>query len=138
MFSDDVVVPPDPAFAYAPTPLYIAANYQANDSKRGIGPAKTRAGAGLPDDKFVFCCFSNHYKTTEEICTAGMEILRRSGNAMIWLVGDNEWARRNMLDCAARRGVDPARIAFAPRVGPDEYMARLRVADVFLDTLHYN
>src|SRR5208282_787895 len=138
MLCDNVVVPPDLAFTYAPTPLYIAANYQTNGSKRGIGPATTRAGAGLPEDKFVFCCFSNHYKTTEEIFTARMEILRKSGNAMIWLVGDNEWARRNMLDRAARCGVDPARIVFAPRVGPDECMARLRLADVFLDTFPYD
>ena len=138
MFCDRIVVPPRLAHAYQPTPLYIEGNYQANDGKRTIGPAMTRAAAGLPDGKFVFCCFSNHYKTTENIFAAWMEILRRSENAILWLVSDNEWARANMLKRAAGLGIDPGRIVFAPRVGPDEYMARLSLADVFLDTFPYN
>jgi predicted O-linked N-acetylglucosamine transferase (SPINDLY family) len=138
MFCDRMVVPPHLASAYRPAPLYIEGNYQANDGKRTIGPAMTRAEADLPDDKFVFCCFSNHYKTTEDIFAAWMEILRRSDNAILWLVSDNEWARANMLKRAAELGIDPGRIVFAPRVGPDEYMARLRLADLFLDTFPYN
>jgi predicted O-linked N-acetylglucosamine transferase (SPINDLY family) len=138
MFCDDIVVPPDLAHEYTPKPLYIAPNYQANDSKRAIGDATTRAAAGLPDDKFVFCCLSNHYKTTEEIFAAWMEILRRTDNSVAWLVGDNEWARRNIQERAAASGVDPARILFASRVAPDAYMARLGLADLFLDTFPYN
>ena len=138
MFCDHLVVPADAASAYAPPPLHIAPNYQANDSKRAIGSATTRADAGLPDDRFIYCCFSNHYKITETIFSAWMEILHRAGNAILWLIGDNEWARRNMLDRAARHGIDPNRIVFAARVAPDAYMARLRLADVFLDTFPYN
>ena len=138
MFCDRIVVPPDVASAYQPTPLYIAGSYQANDSKRSIGPATTRAAASLPEDKFVFCCFSNHYKITHEIFVAWMEILRRSDNAIIWLIGDNEWARNNIIERASEHGIAPDRIVFAPRVGPDDYMARLSLANVFLDTFPYN
>jgi predicted O-linked N-acetylglucosamine transferase (SPINDLY family) len=138
MVCDRTVVPPHLAHAYRPTPLYIEGNYQANDGKRTIGPAMTRAAAGLPEDRFVFCCFSNHYKTTETVFAAWMEILRRSENAILWLVSDNEWARASMLRRAAEFGIDPGRIVFAPRVGPDEYMARLSLADIFLDTFPYN
>jgi predicted O-linked N-acetylglucosamine transferase (SPINDLY family) len=138
MFCDDIVVPPELASGYEPAPLYIAGNYQANDSKRTIGAATTRAAAGLPDDRLVFCCFSNHYKITEDMFAAWMTILQRCDNAVIWLVGDNEWACRNMLTRAAGFGIGPDRIVFASRVGPDEYMARLRLADVFLDTFPYN
>jgi predicted O-linked N-acetylglucosamine transferase (SPINDLY family) len=138
MLCDDIVVPESLASAYEPKPLHIAVNYQANDSKRKIGAATTRPEAGLPADKFVFCCFSNHYKTTEQMFSAWMEILRNSDDSVLWLVGDNEWAQRNMLARAAVFGVDPARIIFASRVGPDEYMARLPLADLFLDTFPYN
>jgi predicted O-linked N-acetylglucosamine transferase (SPINDLY family) len=138
MFCDDIVVPPDVASRYAPVPLYIARNYQANDNKRSIGRATTRAEAGLPGDRFVFCCFSNHYKITEEIFGAWMTMLRRCPNSVIWLIGDNEWARCNMLDRAEKSGVDGARLLFASRTGPDEYMARLPLADLFLDTFPYN
>jgi predicted O-linked N-acetylglucosamine transferase (SPINDLY family) len=138
MFCDQIVVPPNLASVYSPTPLYISGNYQANDSKRRIGAATTRAAAGLPEHKFVFCCFSSHYKITEQIYVAWMEILRKSDNAVLWLVGDNKWARGNMLERTAAEGVDPSRIIFGSRVGPDEYMARLCLADVFLDTFPYN
>jgi predicted O-linked N-acetylglucosamine transferase (SPINDLY family) len=35
---------------------------------------------------------------------------------------------------AAKRGIDPARLIGAARVGSAEHIARLRLADVFLDT----
>jgi predicted O-linked N-acetylglucosamine transferase (SPINDLY family) len=138
MFCDDIVVPPELASAYEPTPLYIAENYQVNDNKRTIGQATTRAAVGLPDDKFIFCCFSNYYKMTEEVFSAWMTILERCDNSVIWLTQDNEWACRNLLEYAASRGMDRDRLIFTRRVGPDEYMARLPLADLFLDTFPYN
>jgi predicted O-linked N-acetylglucosamine transferase (SPINDLY family) len=138
MFCDDIVVPPEFASAYQPTPLRIAANSQANDSKRTIGHATTKQSSGLPEDKFVFCCFSNYYKITEEVFDAWMTILARSGDSVIWLNDDNASARGNMLARAAEHRVDGDRLIFASRVGPDEYMARLAVADLFLDTFPYN
>ena len=138
MFSDNIVLPPNLASEYLPEPLCIADNYQANDTRRTIGPEMTRAEVGLPVDKFVFCCFSNHYKMTDELFDTWMTILRRAKNTILWIVGDNEWARHNILSRARERGVEPERIVFAPRVGPDEYMARLRLADLFLDTFPYN
>jgi predicted O-linked N-acetylglucosamine transferase (SPINDLY family) len=138
MLCDRTVVPSEDAASYRPAPLYIEGHYQANDSKRGIGSPTSRAAAGLPPDRFVFYCCSNHYKVTEEIFAAWMEILRRAGESVLWLVGDNEWARRNLTDTAVRQGVDPQRLIFTTRVGPDDYMARLRLADLFLDTFPYN
>jgi predicted O-linked N-acetylglucosamine transferase (SPINDLY family) len=138
MFCDDVVVPPAIAGAYQPPPLYIAANYQANDSKRAIGPPTTRAAAGLPETGFIFCCFSNYYKITETMFAAWMQILRRVEGASLWLVADNETACGNLRRHAAAAGVDPARLLFAGRVSPADYMARLAVADLFLDTFPYN
>ena len=39
---------------------------------------------------------------------------------------------------ASARGVDAARLVFAPRVTPEEHLARHRLADIFVDTLPYN
>ena len=39
---------------------------------------------------------------------------------------------------AETRGVDPARLVFADRVPRAEYLARLRCADLFLDTFPWN
>lgn len=138
LFCDDFVIPPALAPAYQPRPLAIAPNYQANDSKRRPGPPTTRAKAGLPATGFVFCCFSNHYKITEDMFAAWIEILRRADGSFLWLTADDEWSSENLRRCAVRSGVDPATLIFAGRASPADYMARLAVADLFLDTFPYN
>jgi predicted O-linked N-acetylglucosamine transferase (SPINDLY family) len=135
---DDFVIPPAVSGLYQPTPLPIEGLYQANDSKRVVGPRITRAEAGLPDDRFVFCCFSNHYKITETMFGGWMDILRQTGDAVLWLVDDNPWSRQNLRQRALVAGIDPSRLLFAPRVDPATYMARLAAADLFLDTFPYN
>jgi protein O-GlcNAc transferase len=46
---------------------------------------------------------------------------------------------RNLRGEAARRGVAPERLVFAPRTPHvADHLARHRQADLFLDTLHYN
>ncbi|MGI4941905.1 MAG: hypothetical protein ACRYHQ_15320, partial [Janthinobacterium lividum] len=138
MFCDDFVVPPSVASAYQPRPLYVAQNYQVNDSKRAIGTPTSRAVAGLPDDRFVFVCFSNHYKITEQMFTAWMSILSQVENGVLWLIADNPWSCQSLRQRAAAAGIDPERIAFAGRVDPSEYMSRLSLADLFVDTFPYN
>jgi predicted O-linked N-acetylglucosamine transferase (SPINDLY family) len=138
LLCDDFVIPPAIAGAYQPTPLPIEGLYQANDSKRVVGAPMTRQQAGLPDDRFVFCCFSNHYKITESMFAGWMEILRHTGDAVLWLVDDNKWSRQNLHARALVAGIDPSRLLFAGRVDPASYMARLAVADLFLDTFPYN
>lgn len=138
LFCDAGVVPPAAEADYAPKPLRIAAVYQANDSKRVVGAPTTRAAVGLPDDRFVFCCFTNAYKITEGLFAAWMEILRRTDDSVLWLAQDNRWAMASMLAHAERCGIAPSRIIVTPRVGPAEYMARLPLGDLFLDTFPYN
>lgn len=138
LFCDDFVIPPALAPSYRPRPLAIAPNYQANDSKRTSGPPITRAQAGLPATGFVFCCFSNHYKITEDMFLCWIEILRRVPGAWLWLTADNEWSCENLRRYAARCDVDSDRLIFAGRVSPANYMARLATADLFLDTFPYN
>ena len=138
MLCDEFTVPKRLFDSYHPTPLYIPGNYQANDTKLPVGPTPTRAVAGLPDDKFVFCCFSNNYKITDYIFDAWLTVLKRTANSVLWLLADNEWARRNMVARAQAQGVAPERLIFAERVQPEDYLGRLPLADLFLDTHPYN
>ena len=135
---DDFAIPPEQAAAYHPAPLYIPGLYQVNDTKLPVSPIPPRAAARLPEDRFVFCCFSNNYKITEDIFDAWMSILKRADNAVLWLLADNSWAHDNMVERAKLRGIDPERLIFTDRVPPPEYLARLALADLFLDTFPYN
>jgi predicted O-linked N-acetylglucosamine transferase (SPINDLY family) len=138
LLCDDFVIPPSQAAAYRPTPLRIARTYQANDSKRAIAGPLSRQDVGLPDDRFVLCCFSNHYKITEAMFAAWMSILCQADQAVLWLTADNAWSQANLRDGAARAGVAPERILFIERSSPELYMSRLGLADLFLDTFPYN
>ena len=138
LFCDDFVVPADRAAGYQPKPLPIAQVYQPNDTKRAIGNTVTRTEAGLPDNKFVFCCFSNHYKITETMFAAWMSILDQVPNSVLWLTDDNVWSRSNLQLAATRAGINPERLLFAAKASPESYMNRLALADLFLDTFPYN
>ena len=52
---------------------------------------------------------------------------------------DNAVAMVNLKQAAAEAGVDPDRLVMAPRMdSAEEHLARLKLADLFLDTLPYN
>jgi predicted O-linked N-acetylglucosamine transferase (SPINDLY family) len=138
LLCDDYVVPPASVAAYQPQPLAIGQNYQVNDSKRVIGPPSTRAAAGLPEDAFLLCCFCNHYKITEEMFAAWMMILHRTPHAKLWLATDNSDSPANLRRRAETLGVEASRLVFTDRVDPAQYMARLALGDLFLDTFPYN
>lgn len=138
MICDDVVVPPDQAPHYAPRPLPLGGLYQANDSRMPALPAVTRAGEGLPEDAVVLCCFNNFYKITPEVFTAWMDIVRRVPRSVLWLTDDNATGMANLRARAADSGIAAERILFATRCDPARYLARLGLADLFLDTFPYN
>lgn len=113
--------------------------YQPNDGGRIIAAeAPSRAACGLPDDAFVFCCFNNTYKITPPVFAAWMRILARVPGAVLWLYEANPAAQDNLQYAAGAHGIDPQRIVFAGHVGSPEHLARLRHADLVLDTLPYN
>jgi predicted O-linked N-acetylglucosamine transferase (SPINDLY family) len=51
---------------------------------------------------------------------------------------DNPIAANNLREEARARGLDPARLVFAPRMALSDHLARHRLAGLFLDTLPYN
>lgn len=138
LLCDNIVIPPEHRASYRPVPLPIAQIYQANDSKRTTGRPMARAEAGLPEDQFVFCCFSKHYKITEEMFTAWMSILQQADRSVLWLATDNAWSQKNLVAAARRQGIAEERLIFSDRTGPDLYLSRLGLADLFLDTFPYN
>jgi protein O-GlcNAc transferase len=139
LIADRIIVPDDKREFYSEKIVYMPNSFQPNDRQRRIGTnAVTRAEAGLPQDGFVFCCFNNCYKITPAVFDSWMRILRQVNGSVLWLVGEGAMSESNLRREAAARGVGAERLVFAPRVPPPEYLARLRLADLFLDTLPYN
>jgi predicted O-linked N-acetylglucosamine transferase (SPINDLY family) len=99
----------------------------------------TRAECGLPQDGFVFCCLNGFQKLDPRSFAAWMRILGRVPGSLLWLFdGTTATGKQSLRREAARLGVDAERIAFAPRLPVPEYLARYRVADLFLDSFDYN
>jgi predicted O-linked N-acetylglucosamine transferase (SPINDLY family) len=138
--ADRFVVPPDDHAHYAERVVYLPDCFMVNDAGRKIAPrTPSRAEAGLPARGVVFCCFNNSFKITPDVFDVWMRLLDAVPDSVLWLSAANPAAVANLRRAAERRGVAPDRLIFAPRVPLNEdHLARLRLADLFLDTFHYN
>jgi protein O-GlcNAc transferase len=139
MIADRIVIPSDQQQFYAEKIVYLPDSYQVNDDKRMIGPDMSRTAAGLPDDGFVFCCFNQNFKILPHVFDVWMRLLRQIDGSVVWIQEGEPIAALNLRAEAERRGIAADRIVFAPKVPTyADYLARFRLADLFLDTLPYN
>lgn len=129
---------PDAAAAGLREALLVLPHYQVNDRRPEPGPAPSRAACGLPDQGLVFCCFNAGYKITPALFAAWMRILQAVPGSVLMLYADSDWVAGNLRAQARGQGVDEARLVFGARLPYEEYLARYRVADLFLDTCPYN
>lgn len=138
VIADRFLIPEEYAPFYSEKPLYMPDVCQCSDRKRIAAPVPSRAEAGLPEEGFVFCSFNNNYKFNPEMFDTWMNILHRVPGSVLWLLADNPWSEANLRKEADKRGMDPNRLIFAPRVSPEKYLARYAAADLFLDTFPFN
>ncbi len=137
---DRFVVPEERHDDYAEKVVYLPDSFMAHDDSRRISASPpSRREAGLPEHGFVFCCFNNSYKFTPDAFDVWMRLLREVAGSVLWLPEANARAMANLRAEATKRGVSPERLIFAPRIPSNEgHLARVRLADLFLDTLYYN
>ncbi len=138
VIGDPVVTPLSMADCYSEKLAQLPNTYQPNDRRRPLPDATPRAELGLPDDAFVLCCFNANYKISPQVFERWCAILRAVPDSVLWLYEANVQASRNLMREAQAHGVDPARLVFAPFISQQRHIARLRNADLFLDTLPYN
>ncbi len=139
IIADRIIIPARLSHLFSEQVVYLPDSYQANDRKRRIAPrTPTRSEAGLPASGTVFCAFNNAYKIMPNIFDVWIRLLSTVEGSVLWLLGDNPSAIRNLKREAELRGVALDRLIFASRVSPEEHLARFRLADLFLDTLPYN
>ncbi|MFV1464661.1 MULTISPECIES: UDP-N-acetylglucosamine-peptide N-acetylglucosaminyltransferase [unclassified Phaeobacter] len=119
--------------------LYMPNCYQVNDNSRPhpeTGP--TRADMGLPEDAVVFCSFNNHNKVSPAEFDIWMDLLKEVDGSVLWFLAVPGVIRDNIRKEAEARGVPPDRIVFAGRCPTPHHIARLPLADIFLDTFACN
>jgi predicted O-linked N-acetylglucosamine transferase (SPINDLY family) len=135
---DAVLATPGDEAHYTEQVVRLPGTYQVNNALQPPAAAPpTRAQAGLPEAAFVFSCFNNAWKITPPVFDAWMQALRAVPGSVLWLLQDQPQAADHLRREAAARGVDGARLVFAPRAAHADHLARQPLADLFLDTLPY-
>ncbi len=138
ILADATLIPESEHSFYCEKVVTLPDSYQVNDSKRAAVESATRAAHGLPPDAFVFCHFNAGYKITPELFACWMRILRQTENSLLWLLGSEKLFQNNLSAAAAKQGIDPARLIFAPSLPLNAHLARLALGDLFLDSLVSN
>lgn len=137
--ADPVTAPPGAEVHFSEKIVRLAGAYQPNDDQRAIVPDTLgRAGHGLPEDAFVFCSFNDGYKVSPREFDIWMRLLGKVESSVLWLFRTNRWAEANLRREAFARGIDPARLVFAPWMPHNEHLGRLGLADLFLDSFAVN
>ncbi|OZA75412.1 MAG: hypothetical protein B7X71_11620 [Polynucleobacter sp. 39-46-10] len=138
IIADSIIIPSEFQDAYDESIIYLP-SYQANDNRTIISDKEfTREELGLPEEGIIYCCFNNNYKFTPSIFDSWMRILSSVEKSVLFLYADNDDVKINLIEECEARGVDSSRIVFAGHLPRAEYLARYKVADLFLDTSPYN
>ncbi|MEM9582336.1 MAG: tetratricopeptide repeat protein [Pseudomonadota bacterium] len=137
--ADRVLIPEALRQHYVEKVIYLPASYQPNDRQRPIsGIPVSRAQMGLPESATVLCCFNACHKIGETEFDIWMRLLRRDSSRVLWLMRQHAVAMKNLRQHAAKKGVSSEQIVFAEPLPNAEHLARHRLADLFVDTFHYN
>lgn len=137
LLADSVAIPSHLAHHYTEEIIYLPHAFVA--SRMEISPQEMlRSQFGLPSDGVVFCCFNAHYKIEPVVFEIWMRILKRVSGSVLWLCEGNSSTMNNLRQEAQKRGIKAERLIFAPHLPLPDYLARYKLADLFLDTLTYN
>ena len=133
--ADPYCIPPDLADAYVERPLYLEPCYMPRCGDHADDDVSiSRSDYGLPEHALVYAAMSAAYKILPERFDAWMEILRAVPGSILWMRTMAGVAARRLRLRAASLGVDPVRLQIARNEPVPRYLARYRLADLYLDT----
>ena len=138
VLADGFVLPPALRPHFSETAAILPRCFQPSDTARAIAPPPARADCGLPDDAVVYCCFNNSYKTNPACFTRAMAVLRAVPDGVLWLLSGPGRADERLREAAHAAGIDSRRLVFMTKQPHAAYLARLQLADLFLDSNPYN
>ncbi|WP_395683847.1 tetratricopeptide repeat protein [Dokdonella sp.] len=137
VIADRSVLPESLAAQFSEQVAWLPRCFQPSDSTRSVGIPPAREACGLPASGVVFACLNNSYKINTASFERLLAVSREVPGSVLWLLSAAGDADQRLREEAARRGFDPARLVFAPKLPHSDYLARYRHADLFLDCTPY-
>jgi predicted O-linked N-acetylglucosamine transferase (SPINDLY family) len=139
VIADEYLLPREHRSQVSESVVYLPHCFQANDDRRVIADTPTsRSEVGLPEEAFVFCSFNNSYQVTEAMFGIWCRLLLARPDSVLWILADSDAAKANLVHAASSLGVDPGRLVFAGQLPYAQHLARLRLADLMLDSFPFN
>ena len=137
--ADKILIEPDEQKFYSEKIIYLPDTYQPNEDEKKISiTIVKKENFGLPENKFIFCCFNSHQKINPIIFDAWVYILKNTESSVLWLLKDNKFSQDNLKLLIKKNGIDPNRLIFAEHLKIEDHLQRIKFADLFLDTFPYN
>ena len=135
ILADRIVIPPGHVQDYTEKVIWLPDCYHVTDPDTPVDPQpQARRSNGLPSEGFVFCAFGTDYKIEKPIFSAWMRILKAVPQSVLWLLVRSPEARENLRIAARTNDVQNRRLIFAKPLPKKKHLARLRLADLALDT----
>jgi protein O-GlcNAc transferase len=139
IIADPIVIPHEHSIFYSERIAYLPHCYQANDDELPIAAKEySRKEFHLPADVVVYCCFNQPYKIDARLFAIWLDILKQVDGSVLWLAEQNSLARENLCFAAEKASLNSARLIFTDFMPHDHNLARLKLADLALDTCIYN
>ena len=139
---DKIVIPENQKKNYTEEVSYLPKCYipcSNNIMLKNSGKKFSRSDFNLPENLIVFCAFHNPRKINPAIFDVWINILKKTGDSVLWIKSDNKVAEKNLLNEVTKRGINKKRIIFTKEVeNINDHIEKLRLADIFLDTYPYN
>jgi len=140
IIADKVVIPEENRVFYSEKIAHLPHAYlPCGDGRQISKRTPNRAEEGLPDRGFIFACFNSMHKLVPDIFSTWMRILHAVDDSVLWIPGPSSTVIANLRREAMAQGIASERLVFARfEKSPENHLARLGLADLFLDTLPYN
>lgn len=137
IIADDIILPVEDEPNFSEKVMRLSSGFHVMDDSRVIETPKSRESYGLPEKGFVFGSFCQTFKIQPEIFATWMQILKAVPESVLWLASGPGNAIDNLKQEATKLGVDPGRLVIAQRCTVEEYLSRLTLIDLYLDTFPY-
>ena len=135
LIADKTVIPPTELKYYTEKVVYMPDTYWPTDDSIQIPDLfLERKNYFLPEKGFVFSAFLTAYKIEPIMFDVWMRILKKVKGSVLWMIVQNKTQVKNLKAEARKRNVDPDRLIFSRGENKPLHFARLKLANIALDT----